>query len=206
MANTEYLNLITSQHKIRPKFMAWLMAVLAKIDAGATLAESFTTEFDLNSAVGAQLDIIGEMVGVSRTLESQPSSGDPVLSDDDYRFVIRAKIVKNQWDGTLTHLFELWAGTDLNVGLNIIDNQNMTMTVKVSGMLSQMRQELISAGLIVPKPQSVGIIYELNPSTSSFPVYIGIGSAQYFYYQTKMEIISIQTLTIPGVYGEVEIF
>jgi hypothetical protein len=119
------------------------------------------------------------------------------MTDDDYRFTLKAKIAKNQWDGTLDHIFKLWADLGLYIGLNIIDNQNMTMTVKLNGTISQFRQELITAGIIVPKPQTVGILYELESSKGEINVYCGVGSKQTFYYKTRMPI---QSLGITGIY------
>ncbi len=80
-----YLNRITSQHKIKPKYMALLAARLGPfIDLAECLA-MFDEAFDLDKAVGKQLDTIGEYVGVKRLLNFQPQDASPVLIDPYYR-------------------------------------------------------------------------------------------------------------------------
>jgi len=55
---TRYLNLVTSQHQNKPKFMAWLSNPLRILDDTAILANSFYSYFDIDRAIGAQLDIL----------------------------------------------------------------------------------------------------------------------------------------------------
>jgi hypothetical protein len=95
-----YVNLLTSQYQNSTNLIAWLSACLGIfIDVGLTLS-TLPSEFDIEAAIGAQLDVVGLLVGVSRTLPFQPSGGEsPILDDATYRLLIRAKTFKNQWDG-----------------------------------------------------------------------------------------------------------
>lgn len=64
----DYTELITSEHKDRPKFSAMVDAVSG---AWASLYDetlSIPAAFDLDTAVGAQLDVIGEWVGQTRII------------------------------------------------------------------------------------------------------------------------------------------
>jgi hypothetical protein len=180
--------------------MAWLTGVLNFIDPVTAILTNSTQYFDLDTAVGVQLDFVGKLTGVTRILSFQPTEGSPVLSDKDFRFLIRAQIAKNHWNGTLEHLNVIWNTVGLDLGLNIIDNQDMTMTVVVNGTMSTIQKELITHGLVVPKPQGVGITYVTDSAASSFRCYAGIGSIQTIYYKTTMRD-SESNLAIPGVYN-----
>jgi len=174
MADTKrYLNLITSQHQNKPKFIAWLEANLNTLDNGATLAGSLDTYFDLDTAVGAQLDILGDIVGVKRTVDFQPTSyysttvmgtavliePSPILSDNYYRLVIRAKILKNMWDGTTQGIYDMWNMLFDDSYIIIKDNQDMSMTVIIMGLSSSLQKDLVANGYIIPKPQGVKVNY-----------------------------------------------
>lgn len=161
MADIEkYLNLVTSQHADKPKFKAWLTAVLEPIDDATSLVNDLYKYFDLDDAVGAQQDIIGEIVGVGRIVPFQPSDGSsPVLDDDTYLLVLRAKIAKNSWDGTIPAVYDLFNTLFPLQKLVITDNQDMSMDVLVFGMSAGIQQDLVAHGYIVPKPQGVLLNY-----------------------------------------------
>lgn len=64
----DYSTLITGEHSDKAKFMALVAATTGIVaDTTATL-QSFPVQFDIDQAVGAQLDIIGLWVGVSRVI------------------------------------------------------------------------------------------------------------------------------------------
>jgi hypothetical protein len=153
-----YTNLITSQHKTKPKFMAWLSATLQKADDTVEMTKGIPTAFDIDWAVGPQLDILGIILGRSRQLPFQPSSGSaPTLDDTNYQIALKAKIAQNQWDGTIPSIYKIWNSLFTDLTLNIVDNQNMTMSVLINGQISAVINEMIAAGYIVPKPAGVGL-------------------------------------------------
>jgi len=83
MANiNDYLKLITSEHNQKPNFMA-LVSLLAQagVDQQNLLA-SFSDLFDVDEAVGDQLDKIGQWVGVSRNLKQ---AIDIPLAEDNFQ-------------------------------------------------------------------------------------------------------------------------
>lgn len=162
-----YLNLITSEHQNKPKFTAWLKATLSKIDDGTTLANEFNTYFDIDTAFGNQLDILGDIVGVKRRLSFQPTDGtSPILDDDTYRLVIQAKILQNQWDGTIPQMYKLWNSIFPGTRLIIQDNQDMSLNILIS-LFSRLQKDLTSNGYILPKPQGVKLNVVLQVGLSS---------------------------------------
>jgi hypothetical protein len=119
--------------------------------------------FDLDEAEGDQLDVLGQIVGANRVLPFQPDKGlSPVLDDNAYRTLIKAKIAQNLWKGGAEDLAATWRVLFGN-GIIIQDNGNMTIDVVVIGINDQISQNMIQQGLIVPKPQSVGMNYHFAP-------------------------------------------
>lgn len=157
-----YLNLVTSEYRppLAPKFTAWLPVLLGPLDDATNVLATMTEAFDLNVAVGAQLDILGNNNGISRTVPFQPSGGaSPVLDDNTYRLLIRATIAQNRWDGELTSLQQIWKQLFPGGTITIIDNQNMTAVIILSGVFTAIIQDLITNGLIIPKPETVQYTY-----------------------------------------------
>ena len=129
-----YLDLITSQHRGREKFMRVVKTLLRPSDDIFEVAIYLDDEFDLDVAVGAQEDVVGEFVGVQRTLPYQPEKKiSPVLDNEAYRNLIRAQIAKNQWKGGIYDIKELW-DTLFGKGIIIQDNQDMTIDVLTIGI------------------------------------------------------------------------
>lgn len=180
-----YLNRITSQHKVKPKFMALVAARLQPfIDLAECLA-TFDESFDLDKAVGKQLDIIGEYVGVKRLLNFQPQNAPPVLPDPYYRMLIKAKISLNNWDGTVRGIESVLGGTFPQYKVTVVDNQDMTLNVQIAGLQSLFESELIGNGYITPKPMGVLIDYYVLFSIElSTELFIGGGAFDHDYRRT----------------------
>jgi len=156
MNSSAYLEKITSAHITRPKFMAWLKELLDLLCEAGTVLESMNAAFSLESAVGAQLDVIGATVGAERALPyTSQYVGSGYLGDEDYRSYIRAKIMQNMWDGTNESLPGLWQAVYPDMEMSYTDNQDMSMTITIRGDVSNALSELIQAGLIVPAPMGV---------------------------------------------------
>lgn len=168
-----YLNLVTHEWVLKPKFMALLRLLLKKFDDVSQCLVSMDTAYDLDSAVGVQLDALGTVVGAARTVGFQPSdSVSPVLDDDTYRIYIKAKIGQNQWDGTILSLYPLWQQLFPDGTIVVEDNQDMTVNITVTGAFTSILQDLILNGYIVPRPE--GVLY--NYLFSTLPAF-GFGSS-----------------------------
>lgn len=154
-----YQDLITSQHRGKPKYNATLLAHLQHTNDIFNCAIYIDDNFDVDLAIGDQLNRIGEIVGADRTLPMQPGRGySPVLDDNAYRNLLKAKIAKNFWKGGTDDLVEIWVSL-FGEGIIIEDPQDMTINVTVIGIDDYITQFMIKNGLIVPKPQSVAINY-----------------------------------------------
>ena len=153
-----YLDLLTSEYRpyYAPQFNQWLLAVLYIAQDISNCLQAMSGAFDLNYAIGAQLDILGQIVGVGRVVPFQPSGGvSPVLDDATYRTLIKATIANNQWDGKIGSLYPIWTTLFPGGQITIIDNQDMTADILVTGTFTSILQDLITHDMIIPRPQAV---------------------------------------------------
>jgi len=171
-----YQGLLTSQYVNSPKLTKLLYVLLKKFDDVSQCLVKMDTSLDLDSAEGAQLDMLGTCVGAARALPFQPSySVSPILDDTSYRVYIKAKIAQNQWDGTIGSLYAIWAYLFPTVKIIIADNQNMTATLHIMGLPSTILIDMICGyavsgattgtvqnGLIVPRPEGVEYLFDLG--------------------------------------------
>lgn len=175
-----YLDGIESQHKTKPRFMATLSALLEKVDDVHATMRLMPLAFYVHKAVGAQLDVVAELVGCNRNFPPVPIPGvSPILDDDAFRTVILSKIIQNQWDGTNEGFQEIWQQTMQGViDAKYTDNQDMSVSVDVRGQLQPVITELLLFGYIVPKPAGVQLNVTVTSETeadanASFPASAG---------------------------------
>jgi hypothetical protein len=170
MAIDTYLDSVTSQHRDKPKFIAWLSATLNKTDDVYNCIKTFEDAFDLDKAIGVQQDVLGRMIGTNRVLNIETDTISPVMENETYRLVQKAKIAQNNWDGSIPKIYELWDNMFDNLKLQIIDNQDMSMTAVIFGSIKELNELLIANGYIVPKPSTVRLNY-IGKSDMDFKVY-----------------------------------
>lgn len=193
MAIDKYLNSVTSQHRDKKKFIAWLSSSLTIIDHAYIMTKNIDNDFDLDNALGVQLDMLGQSIGRKRMLTFQPlNDHNPVMDDETYRLVLKAKVAMNNWDGKTESAYGIWDNTFKDIGLQIQDNQDMSMTAYVTGYVNQIRQDLIQHGYIVPKPEGVKINY-IGKTPINFNKY------------SYIVVSSQQTTTINMIFDPVEL-
>lgn len=180
MALTDYSRLVTSEHADKPKFVAvvrLLTEAFSKMQAGADASfdvdgtvdmlvdpsggfgslGAFPAAHDLDLATGVQLDTLGLWIGLTRS-QNLVGYGYVSLNDEDYRSMLRAKIQANHWDGSMEGLQALLSGLFPHAAftLQLVDNQDMTMTVLVVGSApSAIQTAMLSSDLIIPRPEGV---------------------------------------------------
>lgn len=194
----QYLDLITTEHRSKPYFGAVLSTLLQGPTDQSNELLDFPNLFDLDLAVGEQLNAIGKWVGISRVVNTPLTgvyfsfddalvgfdsgvwlgAGDNVnfatsLDDVGYRILIRAKIVSNHWDGTLPTFLTLMSVIfpDSLTNVFVLDNQDMSMTVGVAGVLpGAIPLALLKGGYLMPKPAGVKINYYIT-TNSGAPIF-----------------------------------
>ncbi|BCQ40888.1 hypothetical protein ERHA54_34910 [Erwinia rhapontici] len=171
---SKYTDLITNYHRGKPLFVDHVDLSTRPLTDVSTSLNGLLTAFDIDSAIGVQLDILGEWIGRSRIVSVpisgiyfsldtdglgwdqgvwqgpyDPDNGYTSLSDDTYRVILKAKIAINSWDGTNDSLPDILDTALANSGLRmqIVDNQDMTISVWVFPEIdiSNVSLELIAA-------------------------------------------------------------
>lgn len=133
------LSRIAMQYRESPKFRALLTELLTRMQTVEDAARELYDITDIDKAEGHDLDVLGDIVGVSRSVpegmplaffgfddtpgalpygsegtgaggrfyeEGEPYTDTTVLGDPEYRFLIRAKVVKNAARGTIEDMIE----------------------------------------------------------------------------------------------------
>ncbi len=192
--SSPYTNLLIYQYAKKPKAVATIDAIMGECDRVIENLTDLLNQWDIDQARGFSLDIIGRRVGVSRTLpafvskgylgylgslQGKPwgegiwyrqgdSTGDSLsLNDQDYRFLIKAKIYKNFQDGTLDYALTAMRSL-LTDQANIQDNYNMTANVLLPlASLNPLQTYMIEVLDILPRP--IGVMYTYaNASDKEF--------------------------------------
>ena len=147
MLNLEsYLEMFPTATREKPRFMALAGEVLTQAAELLALVQAgIPAAYDLETASGRQLDALGELLNVPRPL--------PSTSDEDYRFLLRARIAVHHWDGTNESLPEVLAAAFPGRNAKLIDNQDGTVTASVSGNLPFSLEELF------PVPAGVRLVH-----------------------------------------------
>lgn len=173
---------IYAQYRDKPKAAAWYRIVMRLASKIGSAAESVRTSYDIDTAIGEQLDVIGRIVVAPRSfIDNIPmmpglfalTDGDEFgddgamfspltigqdsqLSDELYRMVIRAKIVKNSSDGSIESIL---SGINfLLPGANVIrvtDGEDMSFSIEFSGQISNLERYALLNAALIPKPQGV---------------------------------------------------
>ena len=180
----QYLARITPAHAGKSDFMATVAATMGPIADAAAFLATVQPAFDLDSAVGVQLDVCGLWEGRSRNIPvplPNPwlSLDDPVrgldraplyipgvstgvalsaLDDPTYRRLLYAKRAANSWDGTATSAQAILTAFVNFQGtlLFVEDKGDMTMAVCIAGKLPPIVDlEILGQNLIPLKPQGV---------------------------------------------------
>lgn len=171
----KYLNRIESQHRVRPRYMQHVETLLEMVDGAYDVIRNTPEKFNIDTAVGAQLDVIGNRLGVSRSVDIPGSTYYGYeLNDDEYRAFIYARIFRNHWDGTDATFQVVWDNTlGRIVDANYTDNQDMTATISIGGEAPDVIMEMILAGELIPKPVGVGHIVAYDNARVNIIVSVG---------------------------------
>jgi hypothetical protein len=173
---------IYAQYRNKPKAVAWYEIARKLGGSLEAAAEAVRKSYDIDNAVEEQLNVIGRIVVAPRsfvgTLPMSPglfalTDGDEFgdegamfssltidqdgqLSDELYRLVIKAKIIKNNGDATIENILDgmnfLLPNAEV---LRVTDGEDMSFSIEFYGQITNLeRFALLNAGL-VPKPQAV---------------------------------------------------
>jgi len=194
-----YLELIPPANAEQADFMSSVSAAIEDIIDDGTLVSSLPLLYDLESAVGDQLDTVGIWIGLSRKVSvpianvyfslstenlgldqgylkgrGDSMSGVTSLDDTTYRLMLQIKIAANHWDGTLAQAQEILARIMTSSPLTklmVIDNFDMTMTIGLAGIIpGQIFIELLKNYMSL-RPAAVGLKEIIVTGASGSPLF-----------------------------------
>lgn len=212
MASTQslidyYANLLILQYRQQPKAYATVQAMV-KMMVMDQLPDQVQNAFDFTKgstspAVGAQLDIIGEYIGVSR--QGNSFTGPVTLDDSDYLIILQIKLIEDFFGSDLKTIQDL-IHTYFNGILQVYDYQDMTMQYffDSSAGSSILAQVFVKDGLL-PRPAAVRLrpLISLPTLENVFvfgsyqgPAATGKGFNNYTSYDSSWHWISYQDAII----------
>lgn len=181
----EYLDLIPSANRDKPKFRAMLEGLFAPLVSAQDTMRAAVLAYDLDTARGANLDAVGLHVGRDRKIATPISdvffalddealgfdrgvwqgtfdeqNGVTLLDDDTYRLVLKAKIASNHWDGSIEQAAQILDDLfrDEDTIIFVQDNQDMTMSLNVAGKrLNALFMALLKDGYVPLKAAGVRV-------------------------------------------------
>jgi hypothetical protein len=155
-----YANLLIMQYHDRTKAVATIKGVLKPLFMDQ-LPVAVQDAYDVETAVGVQLDVLGKYVGVSRS--GYGLDGPITLDDSDYRQLIKMVLIKNNSGSSLATIQSLLAGA-FPGQVFVSDNQVMGLNyVIVESLGTSDLLELLVTGGYLPRPMGVSVSATIVP-------------------------------------------
>lgn len=220
----DYVNLIPGYNADQPKFISTLRAVLDPLATLTAFLASVPDRFDLDTAIGVQLDQVGLWIGRNRLVNTpisnvyfswdvdnlgweqgfwqgafDPDDGITQLDDGTYRSLLYAKAMSNVWDSNPEAVGDMLNVLlkDQGVSAVVIDNQNMSMSVQIVGGLQNLVFRAILEGGYLPiKPEGVSITYTIPDFTP--PTTLGANITGFGFVTAHANVISRASANIQG--------
>lgn len=175
---------IYAQYRTKPKAVAWYNITRNLAARLGDAAQAVRVMYEIDTAEGEQLDILGRIVVISRNFiqpvamtppqfasaanspgefgdetamfSTLSSDSDEQMTDDLYRLIIKSKIIKNNSDATTESILYGMNFLLPNAEvLRITDGEDMSFTVEFYGNISPLERYAVLNAQLVPKPQGV---------------------------------------------------
>lgn len=183
-------NRIYSQYRDKPKAVAWYNILPTIANELFNTADRTRLSYDIDNATTHELNVIGNIVGASRSFESQvtfetndfgevgvqfggfeiqfQTIGQSItqeVSDEIFKILIKAKISKNNNNGTIDGMLGALQFIIPDNISRIIDHDDMSFSVSFGEELSSLQVMILNNFDILPRPQGVeflGYVDETN--------------------------------------------
>jgi hypothetical protein len=172
-----------AQYADKPKAVAWYGIVPTVATDIYNVYEQVRNTYDIDTQSGEQLNVIGRIVVIDRSFESQlywdplqwgsttsqfggvgmqwTTSGTEInntVSDAIFKVLIKAKISKNNNESTLDDIVEALEFITGVTPIRVVDNEDMTMSVSFGAPLNSTVRQVLNNFDIIPRPQGVQFI------------------------------------------------
>lgn len=176
MATTEelqkyYADLLILQYKTQPKARATIDAIVEQAVADGVLYKVIDG-FNIDTAVGKQLDILGKYIGLNRTVKVNiGSTNTNILTDEQYRLLLKLKLISNTNFSSTSQirsaLYQLFPDD-----IRLFDLRNMTYEYQLSSAFNDL-VGVITAEELLPLPMGIGILIDVVPDLLKLYGYYG---------------------------------
>lgn len=188
---TDYSELVTSEYSNSPNFLQTVQLTANGVGDITSVIQSLPALFDLDTAVGSQLDVDGRWIGFARTIGGvvlvqffgfsddataltfgelgNPSVGGrfyelgedtsttATLADPEYRLLLQAKILQNDWDGSVAE-FESAISDVIAMPTTIIDPGTNVVLIMPSAAVDPVLSQLLTNYDLLPR--AAGVRYQ----------------------------------------------
>lgn len=183
---------VYAQYQSKGRAKAWYEVTPSVAQAIYDAAKKVKSSYDIDSNEGEQLDVIGRIVVMDRSVIaditlpiyesnseelfecddsevqcSMPTVGADIdLSDEYFRTMLKSKIFKNNSNSTIEDILTAFDRVFSSDGiLRLIDNNDMSYSIEFYGELSPIERILLLTKDLMPRPQGVrfsGFLHGLN--------------------------------------------
>lgn len=215
----DYSLLLTSEYENSPNFIQTVQLTANAIGDITALLQSFPAQFDLDAAIGSQLDVDGQWIGFPRTIGGvllvqffgfaddataltfgelgnpsiggrflelgEDTSSTATLADPEYRLLLRAKILQNDWDGSVAE-FEAAVSDVIAMPTTVIDPGTSVVLIMPSQTVDPVLMQLLTGFDLLPRAAGVRYQYIFPLSTYAWTL---AGTA------TSPNLTTVQKLT-----------
>lgn len=189
-ADTSYFTgLVADEHKDKLRYIQTVsLSTQGYADQIALCSQAYDL-YDLDNAVGSQLDAVGLWVGLSRFValdvvqyfswDTQGVGWDQgvwwevgdaesmvtTLQDTQYRNLLKVKIACNHFDGTLPSALAILNNAVSTDGCTVTATEgDMSVTFNVAGDISTVMKAVIENNYIALKPAGIAVNYTFSGS------------------------------------------
>lgn len=162
-----YVNLLLLQYYDKPNAIGTVEAFGAKYEELRNVILQFENHYNIDTAEGVNLDLLGKQIGLSRYLPDLPE-----LTDEEYRTFLKAKILVNNVTA------KLWTGQEVSLQDAVqallgeesyaIDTLTMNMHIIVPESVSVDLLRSLKQLDLIPRPQGVGLGFYRTPEGDYF--------------------------------------
>lgn len=161
-----YQDLIPGQNQNQPNFMATIAASVQPFADISSVIQSFPVVYDIDEAVGSNLDTVGLWIGVTRFLTEpinayfsfdteglgfnqaswfttgDATSGIVSLDDETYRLLLLSKVGANHWNGTKEGAYNAWDTLFGAETVTIVAPDSSGVNVPISALANGVQSEI----------------------------------------------------------------
>lgn len=166
-----YADLLILQYKTLPKARETIKALVKEAVADGILLDVING-FNLDSAVGVQLDTLGKYIGLNRQVKVNIGDTDTnILTDEQYRLLLKLKLISNTNFSSTSQiraaLYELFPND-----IRLFDNRTMLYEYELSTLWNDLVNVIIAEQLL-PLPMGIGYNITVVPDLLELYGYYG---------------------------------